>query len=59
MSQFVLPKSVDYDEVLPSLPPNVNNFTQVVAPSNGSVFTQNANIYVDIPSRGCIDPQSI
>jgi hypothetical protein len=59
MSQFVLPKSVNYDEVLPTLPPNVQNFTQVVAPSNGSVFTQNQNIYIDIPSRGCIDPQSL
>ena len=59
MSQFVLPKSVDYDEVLPSLPPNVNNYTQVVYPSNGSQFFPSQNIIVDIPSRGCIDPQSI
>ena len=59
MSQFVLPKSVDYDEILPALPPNVQNFTQVVYPSNGSNFFPSQTINVDIPSRGCIDPQSI
>ncbi len=59
MSQFVLPKSVNYDEMLPSLPPNVQNFTQVVYPNNGSQFFPSQNIVVDIPSRGCIDPQSI
>lgn len=59
MSSFVLPKTVDYEEKLPSLPPNVQNFTQVIAPTNGSTFYQNQSIYVDLPSRGFIDPASI
>lgn len=59
MSQFVMPKTVDYEEKLPSLPPNVQNFTQVIAPTNGSVFYQNQSIIIDLPSRGFIDPQSL
>ncbi len=54
-----MPSAVNYDEILPSLPPNVQNFTQVVYPINGSQFFQSQTINVDIPSRGCIDPQSI
>ena len=59
MSQQVLPNSINYNESLPSLLPGTQNFTQVVQPVNGSVFTQNQQIFVDIPSRGFIDPQSI
>lgn len=59
MSSFVMPKSVDYDEMLPTLPPQTQNFTQVLYPVNGSQFFPSQNIIVDIPSRGCIDPQSI
>jgi hypothetical protein len=59
MSQFLMPKSVEYEEKLPSLPPNVQNYTQVVAPTNGSVFFQNQSIIIDLPSRGFIDPQSL
>lgn len=55
----VMPKSVDYDEVLPYLPPQTQNFTQVVYPVNGATFFPSQNIIIDIPSRGCIDPQSI
>ena len=59
MSQTVLPNSINYNEVLPSLSPSTQNFTQVLQPVNGATFGQNQQIYVDIPSRGFIDPQSI
>ncbi len=59
MAQVVLPNSINYDEQLPSLMPGVNNYTQVVQPINGSVFLENSTIYLDIPSRGFIDPKSI
>ncbi len=59
MAHFALPNSLNYDEGLPTLPPQVQNFTQVVYPTNGSTFFPSQNIIVDIPSRGCIDPQSI
>lgn len=59
MAQFALPNSLNYDEVLPSAPPSLQNLSQVVYPVNGSVFTQNQQIIVDIPSRGLIDPGSI
>ena len=59
MSQTVLPNSINYNEQLPSLSPSTQNFTQVLQPINGSSFGQNQQIYVDIPSRGFIDPQSI
>lgn len=58
MAQIVLPNSVNYDEQLPSLISGVNNYTQVLQPSNGSAFKQNNQINIDIPSRGFIDPKS-
>ena len=59
MSQTVLPNSINYNEQLPSLSPSTQNYTQVLQPINGSTFGQNQQIYVDIPSRGFIDPQSL
>lgn len=59
MSSLVLPNSVNYNEQLPSILPGTQNFTQVLQPVNGSVFSQNQQIFIDIPSRGFIDPQSI
>ena len=59
MSQTVLPNSINYGEQLPSLSPSTQNFTQVLQPVNGATFGQNQQIYIDIPSRGFIDPQSI
>ena len=59
MSQTVLPNSINYGEMLPSISPSTQNFTQVLQPTNGSIFGQNQQIYVDIPSRGFIDPQSL
>ena len=57
MSQTVLPNSINYNEQLPSISPSTQNYTQVLQPINGSTFGQNQQIYVDIPSRGFIDPQ--
>ena len=59
MSQTVLPNTINYAESLPSISPSTQNFTQVLQPVNGAVFSQNQQIFVDIPSRGFIDPQSI
>lgn len=59
LSNLRMPSSVNYDEPLPSLPPNVQNFTQVLYPINGSQFFPSQTINVDIPSRGFIDPKSI
>ncbi len=59
MSQVVLPNTINYAEQLPSLMAGVNNYTQVLQPVNGSSFTQNQQIFIDIPSRGFIDPKSI
>lgn len=59
MAQTVLPSSINYAEQLPYLPSQVQNLTQVLQPINGSSFTQNQQIFIDIPSRGFIDPKSI
>lgn len=59
MAQSVLPNQINYQDQLPALIPGVQNFTQVLQPVNGSTFTQNQQIFIDIPSRGFIDPQSI
>ena len=59
MSQTVLPNTINYGESLPSISPSTQNFTQVLQPVNGANFGQNQQIFVDIPSRGFIDPQSI
>lgn len=59
MSITVLPNSINYDEQLASLMPNVNNYTQTIQSSNGSSFKPSSQIIFDIPSRGFIDPKSI
>ena len=59
MSQTVLPNTINYAESLPSISPATQNFTQVLQPVNGANFGQNQQIFIDIPSRGFIDPQSI
>lgn len=59
MAQTVLPNSINYSEQLPALMPGVQNYTQVIMPNNGAKFYQNQQIFVDIPSRAFIDPQSI
>jgi hypothetical protein len=60
MAQTVLPSSINYAEQLPSLMAGVQNLTQVLNPVNGSSFTTDgAQIIIDFPSRGFIDPRSI
>jgi len=41
MSQTVLPNSINYNEQLPSLSPATQNFTQILQPVNGAIFSQN------------------
>jgi hypothetical protein len=59
MSQTVLPNTINYAESSPSISPSTQNYTQVLQPVNGSTFSQNQQIFIDIPSRRFIDPQSI
>lgn len=60
MAQTVLPSQINYQEQVPYLMPGVSNLTQVLNPVNGSKFsTDGAQIIIDFPSRGFIDPKSI
>lgn len=60
MAQTVLPREINYTEQLPSLMAGTQNLTQVLNPVNGSTFTTDgAQIIIDFPSRGFIDPKSI
>lgn len=60
MAQTVLPSQINYAEQLPSLMAGVQNLTQVLNPVNGSTFTTDgAQIIIDFPSRGFIDPKSL
>jgi hypothetical protein len=60
MAQTVLPREINYAEQLPSLMAGTQNLTQVLNPVNGSTFTSDgAQIIIDFPSRGFIDPKSI
>lgn len=60
MAQTVLPREINYAEQLPSLMAGTQNLTQVLNPVNGSTFTTDgAQIIIDFPSRGFIDPKSI
>jgi len=60
MSQYVLPNSVNYNDQLPSLSPDIQNFTQVLNPINGNKFdTAGQSIIIDFGNRGFLDPRSI
>jgi hypothetical protein len=60
MSQVVLPNQINYQEQLPSLMSGVQNLTQVLNPTNGSVFNKDGGkIIIEIPSRGFVDGKSI
>lgn len=60
MAQAVLPNQINYQEQLPTLMAGVQNLTQVLNPVNGSTFTSDgAQIIIDFPSRGFIDPKSL
>ena len=55
----ILPNSINYDEQMQQLSPQTKKVTQVIKPVNGSLFTQNQQIILDMDSRSFIDPQSI
>ena len=60
MAQTVLPREINYAEQLPSLMAGSENLTQVLNPVNGSTFTTDgAQLIIDFPQRGFIDPKSI
>jgi hypothetical protein len=59
MSQFTLPKILQYDEPLYSLPPNTQSFQVVCNPLSGSTFGPNTQIDVDLGSRGYLNPKSL
>ena len=54
-----LPKVVDYNEPMYSLPPNTQSFQVVCNPISGSSFTPSSQIDIDLGSRGFMDPKSL
>jgi len=48
---IVLPKKIDYSEILPALPSDSSTISNVIAPANGSVFTPSSIIQFDLPSN--------
>jgi len=54
-----LPKSVDYSEPLGVLPSGTENFNVTCYANNGSSFTQNQQILVDLNNVGYLDPSSL
>jgi len=55
----MLPRELQYVPTLPSLGENVTNTTVVIAPSNGSSFSESSIIQFDLPQRGFLDPNSL
>lgn len=55
----VLPASIAYGDSLPVLPDNTQCINLSSAPSNGSVFTQGQQIYIDLVNRGFLVPDSM
>ena len=58
MSSVVLPQSVNYTS-LPTLPDGVSTKSVVLAPVNGSTFSENQLIQFDFNNTGFIKPDSI
>ncbi len=54
-----LPKVVDYNEPMYSLPPNTQSFQVVCNPISGSVFSPSSSIDFDLGSRGFLVPNSL
>lgn len=55
-----LPKVVDYNEPMYSLPPNTQSFQVVCTPISGNAGnTQNSQVDFDLGSRGFMDPKSL
>ena len=54
-----LPKVVDYNEPMYSLPPNTQSFQVVCNPISGSTFSPSSSIDVDLGARGFLIPNSL
>lgn len=55
----VLPKSVDYTEIMPALPDNSSTISNVIAPSNGAVFSPSSIVQFDLGSNHFLVPDSL
>lgn len=56
---MILPKSVDYTEIMPALPDNSSTISNVIAPANGSVFTPSSIVQFDLGSNHFLVPDSL
>ena len=54
-----LPSSVNYAEVLPSLPKNATRYSVALQPVNGATFGPSSQIQFQFPSRGYLIPDSV
>ena len=54
-----LPSSVNYAEVLPSLPENSTRYSVCLQPTNGSEFLPSSQIQFQFPNRGYLIPDSV
>ena len=54
-----LPSSVNYAEVLPSLPENATRYSVALQPTNGSKFISSSQIILQFPNRGYLIPDSV
>lgn len=54
-----LPASVNYAEVLPSLPENSTRYSVALQPTNGSSFNASSQIIFQLPNRGYLIPDSV
>ena len=54
-----LPSSVNFAEVLPSLPENATRYSATLAPTNGATFTAGNQIIFQYANRGYLIPDSV
>ena len=54
-----LPSSVNYAEVLPSLPENSTRYSVCLQPTNGSEFLPSTQIQFQFSNRGYLIPDSV
>ena len=54
-----LPSSVNYAEVLPSLPENATRYSVALQPVNGATFGPSSQIQFQFPNRGYLIPDSV
>ena len=54
-----LPSSVNYAEVLPSLPENSTRYSVALQPTNGSLFGPSSQIQFQFPNRGYLISDSL